>query len=176
MLSWNGSPSPDLATRSPTIATDYQIALDVIRNGRINGRTGMILLMALLAFMAWRVLTLGVNGSERIMAAIEEDLVDDFRQELYTGAGADAGGDSGLTLSTAQRLADVSVTFEHVAMAAPIFSWSANEDVEVRFDYELTAMGAVESRGTREYRRVTRGGSSNVWPSAALHYYLNYLF
>ena len=162
--------------RSPTIGTDYQIALDVIRNGRINGRTGMILLGALVVFVAWRVFTPGVTGAERIMAAIEEDLVDDFRQELYTGDGSERGGDSGLTFSNAQRLADVSVAFENVSMAAPIFSWSANEDVEVRFDYQLTAQGTVERSGRREHRRVTRGGASNVWPSAAVHYYLNYLF
>lgn len=148
-----------------------QFSIDMIRSGRVNGTTGVIGLVAFAAFIGWRVLTLGTADTSRVLGAIEAELVDDFRQRAYAEAESDPNAGF-----AAMRLADVAVTFENVSMAAPLVSWSINEDVVVRFDYQLTSSGVVEAEGTREYRLVTRKGASNVWDSGPVQYYVKYLF
>lgn len=168
-------------------------------------RWGRILVAAVLfiLFLAWRVSTQSVFGSDRILASIREELIDDYRQSVlkktgyygeeiaqkaraeestedmdfdslyYGDSGEGSGAEPGETPAW-QQLRDMEVEFSNVSMSAPLLSWSANEDVIVRFDYTLRANGEVQVQEVKQYRWVERKRGMTIWDSGPVRYYLNY--
>lgn len=151
--------------------------MDIIRDGKIQGGWGRLLLIAVFLFAGARLFTGMTLDKNRVLQAIEDEIVDDLRQDLYAAANAaDAAGDPVRRMAALEQINDMRVDFDDVSMSVPLFKWSANEDVAVRFDYVLWANGTEVRRREGEYRLVTRGGASNVWDSGPTVYWANFLF
>lgn len=155
---------------------DTRLSMDVVTNGRINGPKALVVLVLLVLFVLWRLSATGVANPERVLARVEEELTDEYREALYDEyglydeeVGARAEG------FPVEMLEDLTVTFDNVSMSAPLLSWASTEDVVVRFDYALEAGGEVRERGERLYRLVP-GTGFTVWDSGPVGYWLNYLF
>ena len=132
----------------------------------------------ILLFIIWRIVTLGVYDSEHILRELEQHLIDDYRQSLYSQYGMynQNAAESELAKKfPSEELADLEVSLHNVSMSAPLFSWSAKENVGIRFDYQLHKEGVVKQQKAKVYMIVDRQITLKFWQGNAFSYYLQYL-
>lgn len=120
------------------------------------------------AFVLWRLIGAGSHGAPEVMRIIEQDIVEDFRQQQRKATSPDT--------FNPEISEEVAVRFSNVSMTAPVTSWEINEDVGVRFDYELIMAGTTQQRELKRYVLVSRKGSGVVFDSGPLAYYAHLLF
>lgn len=142
-------------------------ALRFRRNGETDYERIAIVGVLFGGFLMWRLLGAGTHGAPEVMRIIEQDIVEDFRQLQRSQSSPD-------TFDPAVYEA-VEVTFSNVSMSAPVTSWEINEDVIVRFDYELKLAGETRETHSDRYVRVIRRGPGLVTDSSAIGYYTHLL-
>ena len=182
---------------------EFRIGFMLAKDGKLRWGRVLIAIVLLILFLSWRVSTQSVFGSDAILAAIREELIDDYRQSVLKKAGyygdeiaraakqAEAATEADLDFDSLyyedeedagadeapaawQQLRDMEVEFSNVSMSAPLFSWSSKEDVVVRFDYVLRANGGVQVQKQKQYRLVERKFGISIWDSGPVRYYMNY--
>jgi hypothetical protein len=158
-------------------------ALRIYKNGKVD--VGRIIITGGLfgAFVLWRIFTFGVYGSDALMSSIEEDIIADYRQAVYTKYGLYEKDPDALALSRRSaeytsetaELKYLDVQFTNISMAASLMRFGAQETVIVRFDYVLKADGITKESNTGVYKMVSRKGIDVIYDSDAFSYYINYL-
>ena len=124
-------------------------------------------------FLGWRLFGGGTFGTDDILASIEQEYIEEYRYSLYEQAkAADEIKDSVEPSEYWQKMGtEIDVSFNNVAIAAPLLSWSANEDVIINFDYKLTHDGVTVNSEKDRYLLVTRPGH-NTYPSGPIAFYV----
>ncbi len=150
----------------------------ITRNGRLDGLRLLLIGVPLALFMLWRLSSQGVYGADEVLAAIERDLLMDYKTAIYKDAGLlderpQTSGAQARVVAT--ELEGLEVELSHVSMAGSLFSWSALDPIGVRFDYRITRHGELKQERRRVYRCTQRQTRNSLWKCDAISYYLKYL-
>ncbi len=159
--------------------------LDLLRvrnpDGSINRSMAIIAGLAAAAFVLWRLLGVGAHDSDLILSKISAEIVQDYNRELIelSSAALEAGKSETAAKISAPMVEEggLAVEFENVSMAAPLLSFGPSEEVVVRFQYRLLALGQPVKTGKR-YVRVVRSGLGSVrsiFDSGAISYYMAFI-
>ena len=150
-----------------------QIESNRLRFWTDDPTTTLIVAGLFAVFFAWRLFGDGTHGKDELLAVIKDEYVVDYRYSLYEKAKAeDKIKDSVVPSEYWQQMsADIDVAFDNVSIAAPLLSWSANEDVIINFDYKLTHDGETVASEKDRYLRIDRPGNI-TYPSGPIAYYI----
>lgn len=150
----------------------------ITRNGKLDMLRLLLIGVPLALFMLWRLSSHGVYGADEVLAAIERDLLMDYKTAIYKDAGL---MDEQPRTSTAQarvvatELEGLEIELSNVSMAGSLFSWSALDPIGVRFDYRITRHGELKQERRKVYRCTQRQTRSSLWECDAISYYMKYL-
>lgn len=138
----------------------------------------VIIVTVIIVLIALRVFTGSVFDSRRVLKSIERELIAEYTQSVYAQRDdndlVEYTGD-GSGMSQYVKLNNLEIELTNISMSAPLYSWSAKENVGVCFDYEIsTDEGIVESE-KRIYKKVTREKGYHVWDSNVFFYYMTYI-
>lgn len=152
-------------------------ALRIVNNGKLDTMRLLMYGVPLLLFLAWRIAGTGVSDSERITRLLKEEIINDYKEGLYKEYGfyeKDIVDNPKAKDFPSEELLYLDVSISNVSFSAPLFSFSATEQVGIRFDYRLTRDGLVKQQDKEVYMLVHRKGGVSFWPSGAFTYYLQY--
>ena len=135
--------------------------------------TTLIIAGIVAIFFGWRLFGGGTFGKEDILAAIEQEYIEEYRYSLYEKAKAEDEVEGNIEPSEYWRQmgGEIDVSFKNVAVAAPLLSWKANEEVIINFDYKLTHNGETVNSEEDRYLRVSRPGNI-TYPSGPIAFYV----
>lgn len=152
-------------------------ATGIYSNGRFDGMRLLLCGVPIILFMLWRLSAQGVSGADEALRALERELIADYKTEQYHRAGL--LDDSGPVDSTRPfvdlGLDGLTVRLSDVSMSGSLFSWSIDDPIGIRFDYEILRNGERLAGERGVYRCTHRKTRSNFWDCGAVSYYLKYL-
>ena len=161
--------------------TEILEGLRILQDGKLNFRRIGVLALCVVVLLTLRAATTGNLGSGRVLAVLENELIDQYKYEIYKKHGLYDDNAAGKRMPVEgkdfpyQDLEDLDVEFSNVSMSAPITSWSIQEDVVVRFDYQLKSGGVTKQSARQAYKNVPGTGNGTVRDSGPFLYYLHYL-
>lgn len=149
--------------------------LRIINNGKVDLLRLFFIAIPVLAFFLWRTATLGITDSEQVLSIIKTEIANQYKEKLYKEYEL-------LDKNTNPRdfpflkLKDIEVELGNVSIAASLLSWSAKEDIDVKFDYILRANGEIIEENQNVYLFISRKAGAVIWPSGPIRHYLKYIF
>ena len=154
----------------------HKIKADKFARGQLI--TGLVFL-ALMAM--WRVSSIGTDATGRIDSMLRTEIENQYKHTIYKKFGmydeqrSEKRSDQNTPKNFPHEdITNLKVTINNLSISAPIWTFSATEDIVARFDYKLTADGITKQEANDVYLRVPGRGSKLI-DSQAFMYYLHYL-